>query len=64
MAKKTRNKRSTKKVKVLVLKNYKDLKLNRIVSAGEVLEVTEKRAKELLSHEANIVEVVENSKKK
>lgn len=45
-------------MKVKALKNYKDMKLNRLVEAGEVIEVSDERGTELVKHSMHIVEQV------
>lgn len=42
-------------VKLRALISYRDLQLGRPVSRGEIIEVSEKRAEELLKHEKQIV---------
>ena len=49
-------------MKLKVLKNYKDLQLERVVEKDEVIEVTEERGKALLANPNNIVVVVGTSK--
>lgn len=54
--------------KFKVLKEYKDKKLNKIVKAGEEIDITVKRADEineaLKSHDGPFVERVEEPKEK
>lgn len=48
-----------KKVRLKVLKNYKDLTLNRTVKKGEFITVTEDRAKAILSSKEKLAEIVQ-----
>lgn len=49
-------------MKLKVLKNYKDLQLERVVEKDEVIEVTEERGKALLNNPNNIVVAIGTSK--
>lgn len=48
-----------KKVKLKVLKNYKDLDLKRNVRKGETITVTEERAKAILRSKDRLAEIVQ-----
>lgn len=48
-----------KKVKVKVLKTYKDLELKRTVKKGETIQVTEERAKKILASRDKLAEIVQ-----
>lgn len=49
-------------MKLKVLKSFNDKYTDVLYTEGQVLEVTEKRAKELLSHPLELVEVIEEDK--
>lgn len=48
-----------KKVRLKVLKNYKDLTLNRTVKKGEFITVTEDRAKKIMASKEKLAEIVQ-----
>jgi hypothetical protein len=51
-------------MKVRTLKEFNDLQSKKLRKAGEVFEVTEKRARELtLAHNGTLIEVIEEDKK-
>ena len=47
-----------KKVKLKVLKTYKDLDLKRTVQKGETIQVTEDRAKKIMGSKDKLAEIV------
>lgn len=49
-------------IKLRVLKNYNDVKLNKSMKSGDVFETDKDRALELLGNALNLVEVLEISK--
>ena len=51
-------------MKVRTLREFNDLQSKKLRKAGEILEVTEKRARELtLAHNGTLIEVIEEEKK-
>lgn len=48
-----------KKVKLKVLKTYKDLTLNRTVKKGETITVTEDRAKKIMASKDRLAEIIQ-----
>lgn len=49
-------------MKLKVLKSFNDKYTDALYTEGQILEVTEKRAKELISHPLELVEVIEEGK--
>lgn len=49
-------------MKLKVLKSFNDKYTDALYTEGQILEVTEKRAKEIISHPLELVEVIEEGK--